>query len=83
MSRKITIGITEVQYRQQTFEIIVPDEIKDDDVFDFLCGIEHECDDDVEWEDCSSSYEEDDIPGVDSNRYDVYRNDKQVTGGHF
>jgi len=82
--RKVTIGITEVQYRTETQEVKVPDEIKDDDVCEWLCDHVYgfECSEDAEWESWDG-YDEDDIPGVDSDRYDVYRNGKQVTGGHL
>lgn len=82
MSRKVTVSITEVQYRQQTFEVIVPDDIDNDHICDYLCNTEYEIDENVEWESVDS-YDEDQIMGIDSDRFDVYQNGKQVTGGHL
>lgn len=81
--RIVEVTITQVQYRQQTMEVEVDDSISDDDICEALAWTEFEIDDDVEWIDASEYYNEDDIPGVDSDRYDVYRGDEHVTGGHL
>jgi hypothetical protein len=80
--RRVTVTITEVQYRTQEIEVDVPKEIEDDDVCEFLIYTDFEVDDDVEWE-TYDGYEENDIAGVDSDRFDVYRGGEQVTGGHL
>ena len=82
--RHVIMTITKVAYKQQSFDIEVPKEIKDDEIYDYLVenAGEYEVDDTIEWE-RTFDYKEDDIPGVDSDRYDVYRGGKQVMGGHL
>jgi len=81
--RRVEVTVTQVQYRQQTIEVDIDDSVSDDDICEELAWDEFEIDDNIEWIDASEYYEEDDIPNVDSNRYDVYRGNKHVTGGHL
>jgi|VirMetMinimDraft_7_1064189.scaffolds.fasta_scaffold26251_3 predicted helicase len=83
-TRKVTVTATEVYYRTQTFEVDVPEDIDDEDVGDFISpnGFEineqWEIDDDVPYETITPEEAGD----LDTNRYDVYRDGKQVYGGH-
>lgn len=79
--RKVIITLTEVAYRHQTIEIEVDESVDDDDVGETIDFGAYEIDENVEWIHVDS-YDDGDLPGVDSDRFDVWRGKEQMTGGH-